>query len=43
MKDEYYQLRGWDVTTGLQTRIKLNELGLGSLGDEMQKRGLLKG
>jgi len=28
MKDEYYQLRGWDVPTGLQTRKKLEELGL---------------
>lgn len=29
--DEYYQLRGWDVTTGLQTRAKLEELGLGNI------------
>ncbi len=43
MKDEYYTLRGWDVRTGLQTRKKLNELGLGGLSDEMQKGGLLKG
>jgi aldehyde:ferredoxin oxidoreductase len=43
MKDEYYQLRGWDVKTGLQTRKKLKELGLGSLCDEMEKKGLLKG
>ena len=43
MKDEYYQLRGWDVKTGLQTRKKLKELSLDSLCDEMEKRGLLKG
>jgi aldehyde:ferredoxin oxidoreductase len=43
MKNEYYQLREWDVTTGLQTRKKLKELGLGSLCGEMEKRGLLKG
>jgi aldehyde:ferredoxin oxidoreductase len=43
MKDEYYQLRGWDIKTGLQTRKKLKELGLGSLCDEMEKKGLLKG
>lgn len=28
MKDEYYQLRGWDVASGLQTKAKLKELGL---------------
>ena len=28
MKDEYYQLRGWDVKSGLQTKAKLTELGL---------------
>jgi aldehyde:ferredoxin oxidoreductase len=28
MKDEYYQLRGWDVESGLQTKAKLMELGL---------------
>ena len=26
--DEYYQLRGWDVATGIPTREKLRELGL---------------
>jgi aldehyde:ferredoxin oxidoreductase len=43
MKDEYYQLRGWDVATGLQTRKILEELGLGRLCSEMEKRGFLKG
>ncbi|HUT83357.1 MAG TPA: aldehyde ferredoxin oxidoreductase N-terminal domain-containing protein [Thermodesulfobacteriota bacterium] len=28
MKDEYYQLRGWDIKSGLQTKAKLMELGL---------------
>ncbi len=28
MKDEYYQLRGWDVKSGLQTKAKLIGLGL---------------
>lgn len=42
MKDEYYQLRGWDVGTGLQTSKKLKELGLGSLCEETAKKGLLK-
>ena len=29
MLDEYYRARGWDVETGLPTREKLKELGLG--------------
>jgi len=28
MKAEYYQLRGWDIESGLQTKAKLTELGL---------------
>ena len=28
MKNEYYQLRGWDSGTGLPTREKLSELAL---------------
>jgi aldehyde:ferredoxin oxidoreductase len=31
MKDEYYQLRGWDIESGLQTKVKLLELGLGDI------------
>jgi len=26
---DYYQARGWDVKTGIPTKAKLNELGLG--------------
>jgi aldehyde:ferredoxin oxidoreductase len=29
MLDEYYRVRGWDVQTGLPTKEKLTELGLG--------------
>jgi aldehyde:ferredoxin oxidoreductase len=29
MPDEYYAARGWDVKTGVPTRAKLVELGLG--------------
>jgi aldehyde:ferredoxin oxidoreductase len=43
MKDEYYEHRGWDVKTGMQTRKKLKDLGLGDLAKEMEERGLLKG
>jgi aldehyde:ferredoxin oxidoreductase len=28
MLDEYYGLRGWDRTTGIPTKEKLNDLGL---------------
>lgn len=41
MKGEYYQLRGWDVATGRQTRSGLQELGLGGVADELGNRGLL--
>jgi aldehyde:ferredoxin oxidoreductase len=29
MKDEYYDIRGWDKETGIPTKAKLEELGLG--------------
>jgi len=41
MKDEYYQLRQWDVATGLQTRTKLEELGLKGVAADLDRRGLL--
>jgi aldehyde:ferredoxin oxidoreductase len=31
MKDEYYAIRGWDQKTGIPTREKLEELGLGDV------------
>lgn len=37
IKDEYYQLRGWDVGTGLQTISKLNELGLEDVGRDLDR------
>ena len=42
MKDEYYTFRGWDVATGLQTRKKMEELGMGAACAELEKLGLLK-
>ncbi|MEE8382736.1 MAG: aldehyde ferredoxin oxidoreductase N-terminal domain-containing protein [Thermodesulfobacteriota bacterium] len=42
MKDEYYLLRGWDAASGMQTKGKLQKLGLDFLLDEMEKGGLLK-
>jgi len=41
MKTEYYRLRGWDPATGLQTKQKLEELGLADLVADMQRRALL--
>jgi aldehyde:ferredoxin oxidoreductase len=42
MKDEYYQLRGWDEASGLQTRAGLEALDLGDIAQELGKKGLLK-
>jgi aldehyde:ferredoxin oxidoreductase len=41
IKGEYYQLRGWDVSTGRQTRWKLADLGLTDVADELELRRLL--
>jgi aldehyde:ferredoxin oxidoreductase len=40
MKDEYYELRGWDVMSGLQTQAGLRELGLGDVAGDLGRRGL---
>jgi aldehyde:ferredoxin oxidoreductase len=37
MLQEYYQLRGWDPSTGLIPRTKFEELGLGDVAREMEK------
>lgn len=39
--DEYYDLRGWDRRSGLPTKRKLTELGLGDVADELIKLGKL--
>lgn len=41
MKDEYYALRGWDVATGLQTKAKLEALGLDDVAADLEDRGLV--
>jgi len=43
VKGEYYSLRGWDVGTGLQTRAKLEELGLKDMVEDLERRGLIVG
>lgn len=34
-KDLYYQMSGWDVATGVPSRYKLDELGLGWIADQL--------
>ena len=41
MKDEYYDLRRWDVATGLQTRTTLEQLQLGDIANDLEHRGLI--
>jgi aldehyde:ferredoxin oxidoreductase len=41
MKSEYYELRGWDVKSGLQTRNKLEELQLEDVANDLENGGLL--
>ena len=36
MKDEYYQLRGWDPKTGFQKKDTLQELGLEDIIEQLQ-------
>jgi len=42
MKTDYYGHRGWDTATGYPTRVKLKELGLKDIADDLDKRGLVK-
>jgi aldehyde:ferredoxin oxidoreductase len=39
--DEYYRIRGWDVTTGLQKKEKLKALSLAEIVPEMKRLNLL--
>ncbi|MEI9476389.1 MAG: aldehyde ferredoxin oxidoreductase C-terminal domain-containing protein, partial [Deltaproteobacteria bacterium] len=40
-KDRYYELRGWDLTTGVPTRATLESLGLKDVADELERQGVL--
>lgn len=42
IKGEYYALRGWDVETGFQTAVKLEELDLKDIATNLKKMELLK-
>jgi aldehyde:ferredoxin oxidoreductase len=39
--DEYYELRGWDRSSGLPTGQKLRELGLSDIADDLVALGRL--
>jgi aldehyde:ferredoxin oxidoreductase len=41
MLSEYYELRGWDRESGLQTKEKLVELDLGDVVENLAQRGLI--
>jgi len=41
LKSEYYELRGWDVESGLPTESKFQELELGDVAGDLKARGLL--
>jgi len=41
IQDEYYTLRGWNVETGVPTRVKLEELGLKDIANSLEKLGKL--
>jgi len=41
MLSEYYELRGWDKISGLQTKQKLVELNLGDIAEGLAQRGLI--
>lgn len=41
MRGEYYELRQWDVDTGLQTRRTLEEMQLSDIADDLERRRLL--
>ena len=38
MKDEYYELRGWDATTDVLKMEMLEDLGLADLAEEIKRK-----
>jgi len=41
MMDEFYRIRGWDVASGLQTRARLDDLGLSDVARVLEAEGLV--
>lgn len=37
--DEYYEIHGWDIKTGLPTRRCLEEFGLTEIADDLERAG----
>ncbi len=42
LKDEYYELRGWDVDTGLPKESTLKDFDMADIAEELGKMGMLK-
>jgi aldehyde:ferredoxin oxidoreductase len=42
LKSEYYQLRGWDIESGLPTETRLRELELEDVASDLKARNLLR-
>jgi aldehyde:ferredoxin oxidoreductase len=42
LKNEYYELRGWDVETGMQKEKTLKNFDMADIAADLAKRGLLK-
>ncbi len=42
MLDQFYRLRGWDGKTGIPSREKLEELGLGYVADNLETLGMIQ-
>jgi len=42
LKDEYYELRGWDVETGFPKASTLKDLDMEDVAEDLAERGLLK-
>ena len=40
-KDEYYEWHGWDKKTSLQTKKKLDELGMEDVAQQLKKENAL--
>jgi aldehyde:ferredoxin oxidoreductase len=40
-KSEFYQLKGWEVATGVPSKQKLKILGLNEVAAELENRGFL--
>jgi aldehyde:ferredoxin oxidoreductase len=41
MRNEYYELRGWDTKTGLQKEQTLNSLNMADIAADLKQKGLL--